>query len=107
MENRKAAKEVVLFAKKLWSQTKPKTVEVRRVKDDKTMEYGFPPVVIKTKAPIKFLVCAEYSVTMRIYHFAYSGQLVGAKNYEPPYVIKNEIEKKSSLIVKFPKKLPS
>jgi hypothetical protein len=107
MESRKAAKEIVLFAKKQWKQTKPKSVEARRVKDEKVMEFGFPPVVLNAKAPVKFLVCVEYSDTLRIYQFSNSGQLLGAKNFDHPSEIKNEVVKKSSLIAKFPRKQPS
>ena len=106
MENRKATKEIASFAKMQWKQTKPKTVEVRRVKDEKSIAFGFPPVVIKTRAPIKFAVCVEFSEVLRIYHFSSTGQLLSAKNFEPPFEIRNEIEKKSSLILKLPKKLP-
>ncbi len=67
MESRKGAKKAVLFAKKLWRQTRPKTIEARRVKDEKIMEFGFPPFVITAKAPVKFVVCAEYSDNLTIY----------------------------------------
>jgi len=107
MENRKGAKKAVLFAKKLWRQTRPKTVEARRVKDEKVMKFGFPPVVIKNKAPVKFVVCAEYSDTLTIYHFSNSGQPLGAKTFEQPFTIKSEITKKSNLIDRFPRKHPS
>ncbi len=107
MESRKGAKKVVLFAKKLWRETRPKTVEVRRVKDKKSIAFGFPPVVIKARAPIKFVVCVEFSEVLRIYHFSSTGQLLSAKNFEPPFEIRNEIEKKSSLILSLPKKRPS
>jgi len=73
MENRKAVKEVVSFAKKCFKQTKPKSLEVRRVKDEKFMEFGFPLVVLTAKSPIKFVVCVEYSDTLRIYQFSNAG----------------------------------
>ena len=107
MKNRKGAKEIVSFAKKQWKQTKPKTVEARRVKDDKVMKYGFPPVVLSVKAPVKFVVCVEYSDTLRIYHFSNAGQILGAKNFNQPFEVKKEIIKKSNLIVKLPRKSPS
>ena len=107
MQSRKIPKEIVLFAKMQWAQTKPKTVEARRVKDEKFMEFGFPPVVLKAKAPIKFIVCVEYSDTLRIYQFSNTGQLLGAKNFDKPFEIKTEVLKKSSLIAKFPRKRPS
>ncbi len=107
MQNRKVVKEIALFAKTQWKQTKPKTVEVRRVKDKKTLEFGFPPVVLLTRAPVKFVVCVEFSDVLRIYHFSSTGQLLSAKNFEHPFEIRNEIVKKSTLIVKFPRKRPS
>lgn len=106
MESRKGANKAVLFAKKLWSQTRPKTVETRRVKDEKVMKFGFPPVVLSAKAPVKFIVWAEYSDTLTIYHFSDAGDSLGAKTFEQPFEIKAEITKKSKLIVKFPKKRP-
>lgn len=107
MESRKGAKKVVLFAKKLWRQTKPKTVEARRVRDEKVMEFGFPPVAIKNKAPVKFVVWVEYSDALTIYHFSNAGQLLGAKTFEQPFTIKSEITKKSNLIARFPRERPS
>ncbi len=106
MESRKGAKKVVLFAKKQWKQTKPKTVEARRVKDEKFLEFGFPQFVLTAKVPVKFIVCVEYSDTLRIYQFSHTGQLLGAKNFEELFEIKNEVAKKSSLIAKFPRKRP-
>lgn len=67
MDSREGAREVVRFAKKLWRQTRPKTVETRRVKDEKIMGFGFPPFVLTAKAPVKFAVCAEYSDNLTIY----------------------------------------
>ena len=106
MENRKAAKEIVLFAKMQWNQTKPKTVEVRRVKDKKSIEFGFPPSIISTRAPIKFAVCVEFSDVLRIYHFSNTGRLLSAKNFENSFEIRTEIVKKSKLVFKLPKKPP-
>ena len=104
MDSRKGAKEVVRFAKKQWRQNKPKTVEARRVKDEKIMEFGFPPIVLTTKALVKFVVCVEYLDTLRIFQFSDAGQRLGAKNFEHPFEIKKEVVKKSKLIVKFPRK---
>ena len=104
MENRKAVKEVVSFAKKCFKQTKPKSLEVRRVKDEKVSEFGFPPVVLKSKATVKYIVCADYIEQLRVYFFSNSGQSLGAKNYGKPNDIKSEIAKNSNLITKFPRK---
>ena len=104
MENRKVVKEIALFAKTQWKQSKPKTVEVRRVKDKKTIGFGFPPTVLLTRAPIKFVVCVEFSDVLRIYHFSGTGQLLSAKNFERPFGIRNEITKKSKLMFKLPRK---
>ena len=103
MENRKAVKEVVSFAKKCFKQTKPKSLEVRRVKDEKVTEFGFPPVVLRSKARVKYVACADYSDQLRVYIFSNSGQSLGAKNYDKPFDIKSEITKKSNLIAKFPR----
>ncbi len=107
MESREGAKKAVLFAKKIWRQTRPKTVEARRVKDEKIMKFGFPPFVLKAKVRVKFVVCAEYSDTLTIYHFSNAGEPLGAKTFEQPFEIKSEITKKSKLIYKFPRKRPS
>lgn len=107
MESRKGAKKVVLFAKKLWRQTKPKTVEARRVRDEKVMEFGFPPLVLTVKAPVKFVVWAEYSDALTIYHFSSTGEPLGAKTFEQPFTVKSEITKKSNLIARFPRERPS
>jgi len=104
MENRKATKEVVSFAKKCFKQTRPKYLEIRRVKDKKVLEFGYPPVVIKSKARVKYIACADYTDQLRVYFFSYSGQSLGAKNYDKPNDIKKEITNKSSLITKFPRK---
>ena len=104
MENRKAVKEVVSFAKKCFKQTRPKSLEVRRVKDEKITEFGFPPVVLRSKAIVKYVACADYTDQLRVYFFSNSGQSLGAKNYDKPFDIKNEIAKKSNLITKFPRK---
>ena len=106
MENRKVVKGIALFAKMQWKQTKPKTVEVRRVKDKKTIGFGFPPAVLLTRAPIKFVVCVEFSDVLRIYHFSRTGQLVSAKNFERPFEIRNEVVQKSKLVFKLPQKPP-
>jgi len=103
MENRKAVNEVVSFAKKCFKQTKPKSLEVRRVKDEKVTEFGFPPVVLKSKARVKYIVCADYTDQLRVYFFSNSGQSLGAKNYDKTLDIKNEIAKKSNLVTKFPR----
>jgi len=104
MENRKAVKEVVSFAKKCFKQTKPRFLEVRRVKDEKITEFGYPPVVLRSKAIVKYLACADYTEQLRVYFFSNSGQSLGAKNYGKPKDIKKEIAKKSNLITKFPRK---
>ena len=104
MENRKAVKEVVSFAKKCFKQTRPKSLEVRRVKDEKVKELGFPPVVLKSKARVKYLACVDYTEQLRVYFFSDSGQSLGAKNYDTPSEIKSEIAKNSNLITKFPRK---
>ena len=101
MESRKGANKAVAFAKKLWKETRPKTVETRMVKDEKIMKSGFPPIVLTSKAPVKFFVWAEYSDALTIYHFSNAGILLGAKTFEQPFTIKSEIIKKSKLIVKF------
>lgn len=102
MTSRKVAKKIVQFAKRQWKDTKPKTVEIRRVNDEKVMEFGFPPTVIKANAPIKFLVCVEYTNTLRVYRFSNDGQLLGAENIARPFEIQSEIAKKSKLIYKIP-----
>ncbi len=104
MENRNAVKEVVSFAKKCFKQTRPKSLEVRRVKDQKVMEFGFPPVVLKSKARVKYIACADYTEQVRVYFFSSSGQSLGAKNYDKPLDIKSERAIKSNLITKFPRK---
>jgi len=104
VENRKAVKEVVSFAKKCFKQTRPKLLEVRRVKDEKVTEFGYPPVVLKSKAIVKYIVCADYTEQLRVYFFSNSGQSLGAKNYDKLNDIKKEIAKKSNLITKFPRK---
>jgi len=106
MENRKVIKQIALFAKMQWSQARPKTVEVRRVNDKKTIEFGFPPMVLLTRAPIKFVVCVEFSDVLRIYHFSNAGQLLSAKNFERPFEIREEVVKKSKLVFKLPRKFP-
>jgi len=55
MENRKAVNKVVSFAKKCFKQTRPKSLEVRRVKDEKFMEFGFPLVVLTVKPQLSSL----------------------------------------------------
>ena len=104
MENRKAIKEIASFARKCFKQTRPKSLDVRRVKDQKVMEFGFPPVVLKSKARVKYVACADYGEQLRVYFFSSSGQSLGAKNYDKSNDIKNEIAKKSNLITKFPRK---
>ena len=104
MENRKAANKVVSFAKRCFKQTRPRLLEVRRVKDEKIAMFGYPPVVLRSKAIVKYLACADYAEQLRIYFFSSSGQSLGAKNYDKPNDIRGEILKKSSLITKFPQK---
>lgn len=104
MENRKAAKKVVSFARKCFEQTKPKSLEVRRVDDEKVAQFGFPPVVLKSKTRVKYIVYAYYYKLFRVYFFSNSGQSLGAKNYDKPSDIKEEIAEKSKLITKFPRK---
>ena len=103
MENRKAVKEVVSFAKKCFKQTRPKSLEVRRVKDEKVTEFGFPPVVLRSKAIVKYIACADYYEQLRVFFFSNSGQSLGAKNYDKTNDLKKEIAKKSNLITKFPR----
>jgi hypothetical protein len=103
MENRKAVNKVVSFAKKCFKQTRPKFLEVRRVKDERITEFGYPPVVLRSKAIVKYLVYADYTDQLRVYFFSNSGQSLGAKNYDKPNDIKIEIAKKSNLIAKFPR----
>lgn len=71
------------------------------------MKFGFPPLVLTVKAPVKFVVSAEYSDNLTIYHFSNEGQLVGSKIFENSFEIKTNIAKKSTLIDKFPRKYPS
>ena len=106
VENRKAASQVVSFAKRCFKQTSPKFLEVRRVKDEKVLEFGYPPVVVRSKTKVKYIACADYADQLRVYFFSSSAQSLGAKNYDKPNdtSIKNEIAKKSSLIAKFPRK---
>ncbi len=95
MNSRKEVKKVESFAKKKWRQTRPKTLEARRVKDEKVKEIGFPLLVLTVKAPVKFVVWAEYSDTLTIFHFNNAGGLLSAKTFEQPFEIKTEIIKKS------------
>ena len=105
MENRKAAKKVVSFARKCFEQTKPRSLEVRRVDDEKVRQFGFPPVVLRSKAIVKYIVCAYYYKQFRVYFFSNSGHSLGAKNYAKPFDdIKSEIAEKSNLITKLPRK---
>ena len=104
MENRKAFKEVVFIAKRCFKQTRPKSLEVRRMKDEKVTEFGFPPVVLRSKAIVRYIACADYIEQLKVYFFSDSGQSLGAKIYDKPFDIKKEIAKKSSLIRKFPRK---
>ena len=104
VENRKATNQVVSFAKKCFKQTRPKSLEVRRVKDEKIAGFGYPPVVLRSKARVRFIACADYDDQLRVYFFSNSGQSLGAKNYDKPFDIKKEIAKKSNLITKFPRK---
>lgn len=103
MENRKAFKKVVFIAKRCFKQTRPKSLDVRRMKDEKIMEFGYPSVVLRSKARVKYVACADYIEQLRVFFFSSSGQSLGAKNYDKPFDIKSEIAKKSSLIAKFPK----
>lgn len=104
MENRKAVNKVVSFAKRCFKQTRPKLLEVRRVDDEKIAGFGYPPVVLKSKAIVKYVACADYTEQLRVYFFSNSGQSLGAKNYDKTNDIKSEIAKKSNLITKFPRK---
>jgi len=104
MENRKAVKEVVSFAKKCFKQTRPKSLEVRRVKDEKVKQFGFPPVVLTSRPIVQYIVFADYYEQFRVFFFSNSGDSLGSKNYDKPSDIKNEIAKKSNLIKKFPRK---
>jgi hypothetical protein len=104
MENRKAFKKVVFFAKRCFEQTRPKSLEVRRMKDEKVKEFGFPPVVLRSKAIIRYIACADYIEQLKVYFFSDSGQYIGDKIYDPPFDIKKEMAKKSSIIKKYPRK---
>lgn len=104
MENRKAAKQVVSFAKKCFKQTRPKSLEVRRVDDEKVNKFGYPTFVLRSNAIAKYLICADYVEQLRVYFFSRSGMSLGAKNYDKTNNIKIEIAKKSDLIAKFPQK---
>ena len=73
-------------------------MEVRRVKEKKVTEFGFTPVVLRSKAIVKYIAGADYSGQLRVFFFSNSGQSLGAKNYDKTYNIKNEIAKKSNLI---------
>jgi len=106
MDSREGAKKVVQFAKKQWRQNRPKSVEARRVKDENVIKFGFPPLVLTAKAPVKFVVCAEYTDTITIFQFSYAGLPLGSKMFENSVEIKTEIIKKSNLIDKFPRKRP-
>jgi hypothetical protein len=79
---------VVLFTKRQWKEKRTKIVEVRRVKDETLVEFGFPKYIIKTKAPIKFFVSMEYSDALRIYPFSDKGELLSAENFEKPYEVR-------------------
>ena len=79
---------------------------MRRVKDKKSIEFGFPPTIISTRAPIKFAVCVEFSDILRIYHFSNTGRLLSAKNFENSFEIRTEVVKKSKLVFKLPRKPP-
>ena len=104
MENRKAPKIVLSFAKKQWTENKPKSVEARRIKDQTYKKYGFPAFVIKARAQVKFVVCVEYLDALNMFQFSSMGEKLGKKLFDPPFDVKKEIGKKSKLIDKFPKK---
>jgi hypothetical protein len=104
MENRKAVNKIVSFARKCFKQTRPKSLEVRRVDDEKIAGFGYPPVVLRSKAIVKYVACVDYTEQLRVYFFSSSGQSLGAKNYDNPNDIKSEIAKNSNLITKFPRK---
>lgn len=104
MENRKGFKEVMFLARKCFKETGPKSLEVRRVKGEKVKQFGFPPVVLRSKPIVQYIVIADYSEQFRVYFFSNLGQSLGGKNYDKPSDIKKEIAKRSNLIKKFPRK---
>lgn len=53
-----------------------------------------------------FIVCVEYWDALRVFQFSSTGDRLGAKNFDPPFEVKKEIAKKSTLIDKFPRKHP-
>lgn len=105
MENREGFKKVVSSARKCFKQTRPKHLELRRVKAEKVKQFRFPLVMLKLKPIVQYIVCAYYYKELRIFFFSTSGDSLGGKNYDAPLDdIKSEIAKKSNLIKKIPRK---
>jgi hypothetical protein len=101
---RTALKEVVKFAKREYSEKKPHTVRVLRVKDEVVFSKGgpIPSITVKQTQIPYYLVVLDYGDMYRLYKFRKDGELFQGENVERGSGRMKEIEKSAKLEYNIP-----
>ena len=87
---RDVLKTIVKFGRREYSEKKPLSLEVRRVKDNTVLTRGIMPSLnIRKIKETSYIIVARYAKNIRIYSFSKEGILIGGENLENnPGVIK-------------------
>ena len=101
---RTALKEVVKFAKREYSEKKPHSVRVLRVKDQVVFSKGgpIPSITVKQGQIPYYLVLLDYGDMCRVYSFKKDGILILGENIEKSSEKISILEKTTKTEFSFP-----
>ncbi len=105
--NREVLKSVIKFGRREYSEKKPLTLKILRVKSKSILKRGLlPSLNIKQIRGTFFIIVSDYGDYFRIYSFGKNGQLFGGENIEKNPKTLKEILKATSLEYHLPKERP-
>ncbi len=108
MNQRDILKNIVKFGKKEFSEKRPISLQVLRIKSKSVLKRGMlPNLNIKQIHGIFFLVVLDYKEYFRIYFFNRNGELAGGENLRKTANLMKKLSKETNLEYKLPKSRPT
>ncbi|KKL92530.1 hypothetical protein LCGC14_1883760 [marine sediment metagenome] len=105
MNTKKVVKTLIKFARREYSEKRPLSVRVLRLKEAQVFSRGGPIKTLRVnqmKNPY-YLVVVEYKKQMRIYSYSLNGVSSGAENLDITKNLLDEIKKKTVKEYEIPK----
>ena len=100
---RKVSKELIRFGRREYREKRPITVKILRIKDITTFKKGvLPPLIVKQRQAIQYVIIAEYVEDVRAYLFSSNGILIGAENIEKKSPVLEKLTKTSKIVYHIP-----